>query len=131
MKNIVFFRNLAIALLVLAGSCSDDFLNEEPVGTVSENTLVSEEGVNTLLIGAYSLIDGYSSTGSPNGGTGEASGTNWIWGDVPSDDMHRGDANGGWSQINDIERYEVRSDNEWLSGAWGINYDGVAVPTMS
>ncbi|PKA99715.1 putative outer membrane starch-binding protein [Flavobacteriaceae bacterium MAR_2009_75] len=126
MKNIIQTRNLVILLLVLGGACSDDFLNEEPMGSVSENTLVNEEGVSALLIGAYSLIDGYSSTGSPNGGTGEASGTNWIWGDVPSDDMHRGDANGGWTQINDIERYEVRSDNEWLSGAWGINYDGVA-----
>lgn len=127
MKNILFTRgSIVMAVLVLTSSCSDDFLTETPVGSVNESTLVNEEGVNALLIGAYSLIDGYSSNGSPNGGTGEASGTNWIWGDVPSDDMHRGDANGGWSQINDIERYEVKSDNEWLSGAWGINYDGVA-----
>ncbi|SDM52677.1 RagB/SusD family nutrient uptake outer membrane protein [Kriegella aquimaris] len=126
MKNEFFANSFAISILILITSCSEDFLEESPVGTVNELTLVSEEGVNGLLIGAYSLIDGYSSNGSPNGGTGEASGTNWIWGDVPSDDMHRGDTNGGWSQINDIERYEVKSDNEWLSGAWGINFDGVA-----
>ncbi len=112
--------------LTLIIACSDEFLNEEPIGSVNELVLQSEEGVNSLLIAAYSLLDGYAAGEAPDGQQGEASGTNWVWGDVPSDDMYRGDQTGGWSQINDIERYDVRPDNAWLNGAWKIHFDGVA-----
>ncbi len=127
MKNSKLF---AIVAAVICGafitSCGDDFLIEEPFGSINEITLQQEAGVDALIIAAYSLLDGYAAGESPDGQQGEASGTNWVWGDVPSDDMYRGDQTGGWSQINDIERYEVRPDNQWLNGAWKIHFDGVA-----
>jgi len=126
MKNISLTSSLLLFVICLFGSCDEEFLEEQPVGSVSEELLANEEGVNALLIATYALLDGYADGESPSGNQGEASGTNWVWGDVPSDDMHRGDQTGGWSQINDIERYEVRSDNEWLSGAWGVHYEGVS-----
>lgn len=107
-------------------SCTEDFLDEKPVGSVNEVLLQTEEGANALLIAAYALLDGYAAGEARDGQQGEASGTNWIWGDVASDDMYRGDQTGGWSAINDIERYEVQPDNEWLNGAWIRYYDAVA-----
>ncbi|NMH88466.1 RagB/SusD family nutrient uptake outer membrane protein [Flavivirga algicola] len=119
---------ITISLLVILGiafsSCKEDFLEEFPKGVVTIDTLSDEDGADLLLIGAYSLIDGFSAGGP--GGAGEASATNWVWGDVPSDDMHRGDQTGGWSAINLIERFEVDPTNPWVGGLWAANYDGVS-----
>ncbi len=124
MKRLYYKLSLLVALGVAISSCKDEFLDEFPRGVVTIDTLSDESGANLLLIGAYSVIDGFSAGGP--GGAGEASATNWVWGDVPSDDMHRGDQTGGWSAINLIERYEVDPTNPWLQGLWAANYDGVA-----
>ncbi len=113
-----------MALAITISACKEDFLEEFPKGVVTIDTLSDEAGADFLLIGAYSLIDGFSAGGP--GGAGEASATNWVWGDVPSDDMHRGDQTGGWSAINLIERYEVDPTNPWVQGLWAANYDGIA-----
>lgn len=123
MKNILY--TLAAAFVLFSG-CSEEFLNEEPIGSVNEVVLQSEDGVNALLIAAYSLLDGYSQGDPYDGQFGAASGTNWIWGDVPSDDMYRGDQTGGWQAVNDIERYEVQPTNEWLDRAWTRYFDAVS-----
>lgn len=124
MKELYFKLGIIVTLVIFSVSCSDDFLEEKPKGTVSEEILTSASGVDLLLVGAYSRIDGYSQ--GEAGGTGGASATNWVWGDVPSDDMHRGDQTGGWSPINLIERYEADPANAWIEELWAANYDGVA-----
>lgn len=95
MKKLYFKLGTIGALMLFVGSCSDEFLEEKPKGTVSEEILTTASGVDLLLVGAYARIDGYSQ--GEAGGTGGASATNWVWGgDVPSDDMHRGgDQTGG------------------------------------
>lgn len=124
MKSVYYKISLLAVVLITLSSCKEEFLEEFPKGVVTIETLSDEAGADLLLIGAYSVIDGYSQGGP--GGAGEASATNWVWGDVPSDDMHRGDQTGGWSAINLIERYEVDPTNPWLEGLWAANYDGVA-----
>ena len=112
--------------LIMVLGCNEEFLDVKPIGTVNEVVLQTEEGVQALLIAAYSLLDGYAQGDPSDGQRGEASGTNWIWGDVASDDMYRGDQTGGWSEINNIERYEVQSTNEWLNGSWTRYFDAVS-----
>ncbi|RRQ48621.1 RagB/SusD family nutrient uptake outer membrane protein [Maribacter algicola] len=124
MKKTHFTIGILSAIMLLLGACSKEFLEEKPKGAVSEATLANENGVDLLLIGAYSRIDGYAA--GEVGGTGGASATNWVWGDVTSDDMHRGDQTGGWSPINLIERYEVDAANPWVDELWIANFDGVA-----
>ena len=125
MENNIFIKTgLFATVMALSWSCGEEFLEEKPKGAVSEEILTTEAGVDLLLVGAYSRLDGYSN--GEVGGQGEASATNWVWGDVPSDDMHRGDQTGGWSPINLIERYETDATNPWVEGLWAANYDGVA-----
>ena len=47
-----------ISGIILVSSCSDDFLDQQPVGSLSSSILTSEDGVEGLLIGAYSLLNG-------------------------------------------------------------------------
>lgn len=122
-KNL-FKIGIPVLSLILLGGCKEEFLDLKPIGSVNEVVLQTEDGANALLIAAYSLLDGYAQ--GDGGGTGAYSGTNWIWGDVASDDMYRGDQTGGWSEINNIERYEVQSTNQWLNASWSGYFDAVS-----
>ena len=126
MKSIYKIGLLMLPIVFLM-SCKEDFLDVKPIGSVNDVVLQTEDGANALLIAAYSLLDGYSQ-GDPLGGGqhGASSGTNWIWGDVQSDDMYRGDQTGGWQAVNDVERYEVRPDNEWVNRAWISYFDAIS-----
>lgn len=125
MKSIYKILGIVLLLGVVFSSCSDEFLNQKPIGQISPEILVSAEGANAVLIGAYSLLDGFEQDGS-KGQRGASSGTNWIWGDVRSDDMYRGDQTGGWDAVNSIERYEITPTNEWVWRGWQGWYDGVS-----
>ena len=51
--------NIMTAILILY-SCTKDKLNQPALGLVDEATLANKHGVEGLLIGAYSLLDGVS-----------------------------------------------------------------------
>jgi hypothetical protein len=75
---------LALALVVAA--CKKTFLDKPPLGTLSPEIMATSKGVQGLLIGAYSLVDG---EGAP--GDGFASGaSNWTYGGVAGDDAYKG-----------------------------------------
>ena len=56
------------------------------MGTLTPELMANEKGVQGLLIGAYSLVDGEGMSGD-----GFASGaSNWILGGVTADDAYKG-----------------------------------------
>jgi hypothetical protein len=122
MKNIVTI----VAGFLLAGAalvaCKESFLEEPPRGTFSESILRNRAGIEGLLIGAYSLLDG---VGGPSGNW-EAAGSNWVFGDVASDDAYKGTDAGDQIEINPIERYEPLPTNGYFNLKWRHQYDGVS-----
>lgn len=84
-KYLISIASLLVAILLFV-ACKKSFLDKPPLGTLNPAILATEKGVQGLLIGAYSLVDG---EGSP--GDGFASGaSNWIFGGVTSDDAYKG-----------------------------------------
>src|SRR5256885_17220031 len=76
----------SLLLLVVIMACSKSFLDKPPLGTLNPQIVATKAGVQGLLIGAYSLVDG---EGAP--GDGFASGaSNWIFGGVAADDAYKG-----------------------------------------
>jgi hypothetical protein len=122
MRKILSF--IFIVLTVLFSSCKEDFLETFPQGKMTINAFNNEEGVNGILIGAYALIDGTSGGSRPAAWSGSVS--NWVWGDVASDDVYKGSNAGDQADINEIERYETLPTNPYVEGKWLINYDGVS-----
>ena len=75
-----------VLFILTVVACSKSFLEKPPLGTLNPSIIASEAGVQGLLIGAYSLVDG---EGAP--GDGFASGaSNWTYGNVASDDSYKG-----------------------------------------
>ena len=68
-----------IALIGITFSCSESFFDIQPQGAASLTSLSNKNGVNALLIGAYSLMDGVGA-----GNTGRQSTiSNYVLGELP------------------------------------------------
>lgn len=84
-KNKILIPAILVVLVVLA-ACTKNFLEKPPLGTLNPTIVANEAGVQGLLIGAYSLVDGEGASGD-----GFASGaSNWTYGGVASDDAYKG-----------------------------------------
>jgi starch-binding outer membrane protein, SusD/RagB family len=122
MKNIlIIIVGFCLAGAVLV-ACKDSFLDEPPRGTFSESILKNRAGIEGLLIGAYSLLDG---VGGPSNDW-QSAGSNWVYGDVVSDDAYKGTDAGDQIEINPIERYEPLPTNGYFNLKWRHQYDGVS-----
>ena len=108
-------------LLMLVGvlACSEDFTETPAVGALSDQALQNAVGVDLLLTGAYSVLDGASNNGS--GWT--TSGDNW-WFDAMSDDAHKGSTDGDQADLYLLEILDWTSGNPYLLGKWKALYAG-------
>lgn len=106
-----------IFLMAIAFSCSNSFLDKKPLGSTSEDVFYSEKGVDALLTGAYSMVKG-SALWTVSWG---ASITNWTYGGVASDDATKGSNEGDQIPINEIERWEVSTTNNYPADKWVLN----------
>lgn len=120
MKKTIFNALLVTLLGVIAYSCSKSFLDRKPLASLDENVLANKKGVEGLLIGAYSLLDGYGA-----GGNWDASGSNWVYGSVVGGDAHKGSDAGDQQDINPMERYESGATNGYYNNKWRTVYEGV------
>lgn len=114
-----------ILILLLAGlityACSKDFTEIAPKGSLNSEALANEQGVDLLLIGAYSMLDGFR-FGLNNDFL--ASGDNW-WFDVVSDDAHKGATNGDQNELYLLEHYDWATNNPYIRDEWIAPFAGV------
>ena len=118
-KKIIVFT--ALICMGMMNSCKDKFLETTPLGVGNEDLLSTKNGVNSVLIGAYSLLDGVGS-----GYNFTSSVSNWIYGSVASDDAYKGSDVGDQAQITTIERYIGQADIGAYNDKWITVYDGVS-----
>ena len=118
MKKLII---LSVAVFISL-SCSDSFFDLKPQGRASIEQLSTKNGVNALLIGAYSLLDGVGA-----GNTGRQSTiSNYVFGGISSDDAVKGTDAGDQPEQSFIEQYNWLADNTYFLGKWWHSYDGVA-----
>lgn len=103
-------------------SCGDDFSTTPAVGALSDETLANPAGVDLLLTGAYSLLDGDRNNLSGNGFA--RGGDNW-WLDVMSDDAHKGSTDGDQGELLQIETNDIQTSNGYFRAKFGALYAGV------
>lgn len=107
--------------MVLFYACSKNFLDKSPIGSLDQNTLANKAGVEGVLIGAYSMLDGYGGAG----GGWQSAGSNWVYGGVASDDAYKGSDPGDQADIVPIETYTPTASNGYFNQKWQAVYDAV------
>ena len=120
MKNKITSIIIITTFLLVFICCKSSFFEALPPGQAGPDKFYNKEGINRLLIGAYSLLDGIGS--STDGGAGplwNASVSNFIYGDVSADDGSF-DAN----SANFDKHIENPTSGE-LNDKWSALFDGV------
>ena len=119
-NRIFLLTSLVIALMI---SCSKDLLDQRPLGQLDESAIKNKTGVEKLLIGAYSLLDG---VGSPNTAQlYESAGSNWLYGSVCGTEAHPGSNSADQPLMFEIEKFATTASNEFMGSKWSTVYDGV------
>ncbi|NJB84426.1 hypothetical protein GGR26_000171 [Lewinella marina] len=104
-------------------SCSEEFLERTPQGQISTASTQTPEGVESLLIGAYAMVDG---TGLDGQAPWNNEISNWVFGGITSDDGLKGTDAGDQPEQSFLERYEFNSFNGHIRNKWRGVYKGVA-----
>lgn len=107
----------AVMLLAISYSCSEDFFDKKPLGATDETVFYNEKGINALLIGTYGIISG----GAVWEVSWGASIQNWTYGSAASDDAYKGSEVSDQVPVNEIERWEVVTTNNYPGDKWKLN----------
>ena len=117
----------ALILGVAIFSCKKSFLERPPEGVFTESSLSNAKGINTTVIAAYALLDGWSDNGWNNaaGNPWPAAGSNWIWGSVTSDDAYPGSQPNDQVGVERMNRYQFEADDPYFRAKFQTCYAGV------
>ena len=97
-------------------SCSDDFLENKPQGSLSDGVMNSTESIDLLVNAAYAGLTGIT---NEQGDPCMRPMTNWSYGEVRADNAYKG--GGGEGDIWDfhaMETFQIQSNNWNLDGKW-------------
>lgn len=110
---------VGVTALMLVVSCSDDFLEVAPTGSLADAQVGTKAGIEGLLIGTYSALNGVfgSRFEGPN---------HWVTGSVVGGEANKGTDAGDYSAINPVQRYEVDPTSGDLFNLWRGRYEGVS-----
>ena len=127
MKKYNFKHIIPVALssLVILYACNKTYLEVPAAGALSQDVLANKVGVEALLVGAYSLLDGEGSSAGTGNGPWATSSSNWVYGSVAGGDAHKGSDPGDQNLITPIEKWNATASNGYLDQLWQQRYDGV------
>ncbi len=126
-KYIILISMLAI--IGIWSSCKQDFLNVPATGSLDEGLLQSTKGLDALVVGAYSMIDGVADlpfSWTPGGGIWETTASNWVWGSIRGMEANKGTDGGDQPEINPIQTYSETATNYYVNDKWREVYEAIS-----
>ncbi len=114
------FIALTGILLFVGVSCSDEFLEVAPTGTLADAQVSTLDGIEGLLIGAYSMINGNLN------GNRAAAPNHWITGSILGGDANKGTDPGDDAELATIQRFQNDPTYGRFNDLWRARYEGVS-----
>jgi len=107
-------------------SCRKSFLDFPSSGELNEITLANETGINGLLVGAYSMLDGVSK----EIGSWQSASSNWLFGSIRGMEANKGTDAGDSGDYNGIQNFSESASNDYslisLNIKWMEVYEAVS-----
>ncbi len=120
MKKINYY--FLCLFIIINTSCEKEFLKVIPQGQLSASQLANLDGIEKSLIGSYTMLNGNLS-GQWNAFSSTPD--MWVWGEVASDNGHKGSDPGDIPQIGAVETYDVIATNSGLYELWQRRFEGI------
>ncbi len=117
--NIMF---IITASILLFSSCGKEFLKKLPQSQLSEPQVANKDGVEAQLLGSYGILNGNI---SGTWGNYASAPSQWLFGEVASDNAHKGSEQSDQPNMNMIETYTSNSTNDNFTTMWQVYYEGV------
>jgi hypothetical protein len=92
-----------------------------PNGSLDQSVLATFEGVDALLVGAYSLLDGVTNSFGWDAGT-----SGWVYGSIRGMEANKGTDSGDQPDINPLQTFSETSTSPYLNNKWRAVYEGIA-----
>ncbi|HET8737310.1 MAG TPA: RagB/SusD family nutrient uptake outer membrane protein [Pricia sp.] len=109
-----------VVLLFVGASCSDEFLEVPPTGTLADAQVSTLDGIEGLLIGAYSMINGNLN------GDRAAAPSHWITGSILGGDANKGTDPGDDAEMATIQRFQNDPTYARFNNLWRARYEGIS-----
>ena len=122
-KLLIVSGSLIVCFLTLF-ACSKSFLDRPPIGLISSETLNNKAGVDGLLIGAYSMLDGEGINNWLISTSNTSVWCPWV-GTVASDEAHKGGGYGSQGERSQLENYSYTATNPILQNRWQFYYAAI------
>src|SRR5258708_3641534 len=107
-SNYKIFISLFLVSLILIYACSKSFTSKAPQGTLSLQALSNQAGAQSLLIGAYSMLD-------QQGGVS-----------VAAEDSNKGSPPSAKGKIEPLEIWSTTTaTNSYINNKWQVLYEGI------
>jgi hypothetical protein len=116
MKKLSILSIVVVSCLMF--TCSEDFLEQRPQGSVDEVALLNPKGIDAALVATYSRMLG-------DGGGWGSTLSNWVMGSIAGGDAYKGTEPTDQPPANEIERYETLPNNGYVSEKWNHMFKGV------
>lgn len=111
-----------VTSLIFPAACKKAFLETDPIGSISESTLLTRDGVNGMLIGTYSILNGTARFGSYDFLNGIS---NIMLAGVASDDAHKGCIYNAINSIDQAENHSLDATQDFNRDRWRSIYTGI------
>jgi len=122
MKTMINFKKMTAIMgvfLLMGVSCSDEFLEVLPTGSLADAQVGTQDGIDGLLIGTYAALNGVFGNRfeGPN---------HWVTGSIMGGEANKGTDAGDYSTINPYQRYENDPTNGDINNLWRGRFEGVS-----
>ncbi|MDF9800948.1 hypothetical protein OKW21_006211 [Catalinimonas alkaloidigena] len=118
-KKITYLTIFGVLLSAIACN-EDEFLDVPVTGQVSGPQLLTEDGLNGLLIGVYAALNGDTNLGWFSGQA------NWLWGSIRGGDANKGSDAGDFNTIIPYARFEQTPSDQLGTNKWNGSYEGIS-----
>ncbi|SDZ87088.1 Starch-binding associating with outer membrane [Porphyromonadaceae bacterium KH3R12] len=113
-------KYISVVLSVIAGillsSCGEDFLYKAPQGSIDQNALANQMGIDLLTVNAYANFHENGWGASPS---------NWTLGSIYGGDANKGSDANDQAVFNEIEMYNALPTNSYPAEKYAWVYKGV------
>jgi hypothetical protein len=113
---------LVVLSVCLIYACRKNILDRPILQSLNQDLLSNKAGVESLLIGTYSLLDGVGGIG---GGI-NAAGSNWLFGSVAAGDAYKGsEPSDGGNDALPVGNFTYTTSNPYIQSKYTLCFSGV------
>src|SRR5678810_920852 len=125
-KQLNYIIALLCPLMLLISSCSEKFLDKTPLGQLNETNVTNKAGIQALLIGAYSVLDGQLGLNNATGFTYGSACSNWVYGSICADDSYKGSTPTDQPPMVLLATWSLSiATTSYMNYKWQILYSGI------